>query len=303
MTTLDTVRFDLGGRWNGRKGDFKETIKATVETGLDGEENRFSNRFFNNELTGLRIGGSLEAPLWCEVSLPRLLYGSNGRLLRPSDVPAAMDVLTGVLASVIDHVNYDRLTRCDIALHFPVRACESIAALRATRHPAVRSMPREFFETGLEWIGSQIVIRFYDKGVEQNGVTCDVMRLEFQLRGKALAKLAPLFMNGAFDVDEVHRVFYNLVSKFRPRPLAKPATMTEFLALLNSENLSFMDGRRCLEVYLSMKSSARYRDQLRREVQRSRPPQFILDLQDYVPASGEPKFIDVLDVPAVSKVA
>ena len=131
--------------------------------------------------------------------------------------------------------------------------------------------------------------------MEMNGVTADIMRLEFQFRSKALAKRAPLFYGGEFDLDNIRGVYRQEVSRFEPRKLDRPGCVTEFLGMLYRDQLAFPDGRLACDVFLDMKGSPRYKNDLRRRMLRCRPPVFVLDLLQFVPEVGWPEFLDVTE--------
>ena len=290
MSTLDTVRFDLfpapwGNEvprgWRDLQGGRRETRGAEITA--------TAYRILQHEESGLRVGGTPSEPEWLEVSLPRLLHETNGILLKPEEVPAAVERMRGLLADVVPATALSDLTRADLVNHFRFRPEDVIQAMRGLPHPKVRTKGREFFGTGLEWPGSKVHIRFYDKRAEQDGVPGDIMRLEFQLRGR---KHLPAIWDGAsFDCATLHGYYRRLVLQFEPRKLARPSDLAGFLAWLDRSGI-LVEEQRPLEVYLSLKSNAKYRQRLSAKVRAALVPELVLDFNRLLPAGGWPVWID-----------
>jgi hypothetical protein len=192
------------------------------------------------------------------------------------------------------------LTRADLALHLEVDRIAALASLRGVKHPRVRSYPREFFGTGLEWLGTRLVVRLYDKRAEQDGIPGDTLRLEFQLRTKALAKAPRLFDGENLLAENARDCFRGLALAFTPKPVASPTSLVQFLALLQKADV-YLQGRPALEVFLGMKRSEKYRAHLRRSVQAADVPEFILYLDDLLPLAAWPKLVDLPPIDVISE--
>lgn len=207
------------------------------------------------------------------------------------DIPGALNQARSLLGAVAENCSLAQLTRADITQHLEVDRMASLAALHGVRHPRVRSDPREFFGTGLEWCGSAIVIRYYDKSAEQNGVPGDLMRLEFQLRTKALAKLPSLWDGKILNADAARQIYRLLSLEFKPQPVAQPGSLVEFLALLQRESVELC-GRPAVEVFVSMKKTPKYQRWLRSQVMAADVPEFLLELDLLLPLDAWPKLVD-----------
>jgi hypothetical protein len=304
MSTFDTVRWDLAvhpwgvnvpAGWAERTG-----TSSTIESGKDQRLNHY--KMLQHEQSGLRVGGDAYSARWLEVSLPRLLHGSNGYLLRPDQIPEAITRVQALLAQVAPNASLVELTRADLVVNLFVDRVASIAALRGVRHPRVRGYPKEYFETGLDWVGTRVVVRFYDKGAEMNSAPSDYMRLEFQLRAKALAK-APCLWDGKTLIAENARTHYReLALGFEPKPVANPSSLLHFLALLHREQVQVL-GQSAVEVYLATGKNEKYRRRVRAQIQGIEVPDFILYLPELLPIDAWPTFHDCLPLEAAELVA
>jgi hypothetical protein len=290
MSTLDTVRFDLKpAAWTGKLPPGWKDIRGTRSELHGTEKTDTGYRMLQHQTTGLRVGGSPSDALWLETSMPRLVHPSNGILLRPGQVPLAVERCRELLDAAAPASSLEEMTRADLALHFREHPDNVIQALRGLKHPKVRRAAREFFGTGLEWPGANVHARFYDKRMEQDRRPGDVMRLEFQVRGR---KHLPAIWNGRdFDMATAHRSYRRLALGFQPRPLTRPADLAGFLAWLDRSNVLVRDERPA-EVFLSMKSSVRYRQHLRAQMRRAIVPEFVLDFTRLIPETGSPEWID-----------
>jgi hypothetical protein len=89
---------------------------------------------------GIRFYGNREVIVTVEASLPRILFGHNGRLLlSQADINASLRKLDCTLGKISqrpeDGFEY---TRVDLVWHVPGSCAEFILAHRDVRHPRVR---------------------------------------------------------------------------------------------------------------------------------------------------------------------
>jgi hypothetical protein len=228
-----------------------------------------------------------------ETSLPRLLHPSNGILLKPSEMPASVSRLRNLLALAAPDAALGQMTRADLVLHFRMDPDDAIQAFRGIPHPKVRRAAREFFGTGLEWPGDHVHIRFYDKLREMEQRRGDIMRLEFQLRGRK--QLPAIWDGSAFDMVTAHLFYRRLALGFEPRSLSRPSDLVGFLAWLE-RNAGTVKGQRPLDVYLAMKKPE-YGRQLRASVRRASVPELVLDFRELLEPDSLPDFIDCYPTP------
>jgi len=161
-------------------------------------------------------GDSLERVLeMAECSLPKLLFGHNGRVLENQDqLDAALAKLREVLGTIADVPDISEWEpwRVDIAWNFdrPVRPLVlAHAALR------VRGIQREGTlhpgYDGVSWRGakSRFMVTFYDKA-RQMRVPGSVLRAEVSLRGEQLARR--LHGGDWHDFSALWRTYRNIMA-------------------------------------------------------------------------------------------
>ena len=133
-------------------------------------------------------GGNIR---WAEASLPRLLFGHNGRVLaEQTQINEALNKLRDELSifALVPPVSQLQAGRVDIAWNFPVLARPLIMAHGYLRVPTIRRGPTRFpDDTGISWrgAGSQMVLTMYDKS-KQMHVPGSVLRVELSLRNQRL---------------------------------------------------------------------------------------------------------------------
>lgn len=253
---IDTVRFKLNPvRFRGLELPGWEMYKR-IAPGEDGSP--VESSWYQHKETALRIGGPSDQSSWMEVSLPRLFYGSNGYLLRPADMNsaavAAFDLASDVL---VDYVAPEGLSRYDLVHHFTGEARDYVCSLRGLKHKRVRRVAVEWFESGLEWPGTNVYIRLYDKRAEMERKPGDIQRLEFQLRKKALNAVWSL--DKGFDATKCFNQFKDLSAQFSTRSVPRIGSMNELLCWLRSEKVT-VNGIDPVERFMATRSRAqRYR--------------------------------------------
>jgi hypothetical protein len=300
MCTFDTLKFavrcgfwrsDLDPEiWEQSHGVKVRTSPARVSKGVrfDASEVRKSWRLAQDRASGLRVFGTLEEPQSIEFSLPRVAHGTNAVLLRPEAVDAAMGRVLGLLGAVSDGARLADPLRVDMADHLPdVRPIDGIASLRGIRHPAIRQTPVEYTGTGLDWRGSELHVRFYDKGAEQ-GSPGGPMRLEVQMRG---SKVPGIWDGSRLDSKLAYYHYRKHVLAMVPRPLYRAVSVVQKLAALEAAGTK-IDGRPVYEFWGADQHPKR-RAKLAADVLAQVAPRWLLDLRSRYPESLEwPELID-----------
>lgn len=231
---IDTVRFTLfsapfpelvpvGWQRNRRKYEDDHTDEWREQT------------IFQHSGTDMRIGGVDGQASWLEVSLPKILHDSNGYLLRPAEINLAYRSALDLALDVLEVCVPEKITRYDLVHHFRGLASEFIASLYGLKHRAVRNKCVAFFDTGIEWPGTQTRIRLYDKKAEQDGVSGMTQRLEFQLRKKALRDIWSA--QKGFDCEALYRQYKDLCGGFARRRIPRMGTLAEVLCWLKENNV------------------------------------------------------------------
>ena len=114
----------------------------------------------------------------CEVSLPRVLFGHNGKLLSSQSdigralhkVYALLDLFTGPALSQRE------FTRVDLVWQFKGNPSDFALAHCDCLHPMIRRPAIDYRNNGLRWEGSHLNILMYDKLLQQKKMAGDVVR-------------------------------------------------------------------------------------------------------------------------------
>lgn len=300
---IDTVKSFTGGSWAKRAlpDGWKARESVVVETD-DGKRKEVAQRFLTHEETGLRVWGDDQAPLFCECSLPRLVFPHNGFLIsEESHLHAARARLHGLASQVVEDFNPYRLTRLDTVWQFRGNPAAWVSSLGAARLPFVRKEPRIFFGESVEFVGSRLVLRVYDKGLEHDGRRgADVVRVEYQARSKALhdKASAALFLGltslNALTVRHAYPWYRATVTAF-PAFRVPPSAMSvgAFLGALRAEGVKLY-GRPAEEVYFSGRSrSTIWR--LRRSIAAASAQEWLtIDLEELLPPDRLPPVVNLV---------
>jgi len=139
--------------------------------------------------TRLKIDSTGRNVAWVECSLPRLLFGHNGKLLSTQDeLDAALTKLREIgsrYAEVPPFAEW-QLKRLDLCWNFDLPARPFIFAHATLRIPGIRSEATVFGAgDGVSWQGakSRFVVTLYDKAREL-GAEGNAIRVEISFRGK-----------------------------------------------------------------------------------------------------------------------
>jgi hypothetical protein len=247
---IDTIRLKVFG------SPFKLVSAAgwDMQSGTrDREDGTVRWTQMQHKPSDLRVYGTDGMVESIEVSLPKLLHGCNGRLLRPHDVNMAYYAAIDLASDVVEQVNPEKLTRLDLVHHFDGWAYDFIASLWGLKHRSIRNKQQQFFESSLTWPGKEMKINLYDKKAELCGTPGRVQRLEAQLHGKKLPDVWSA--SGGFRVEECYKEYRKICSGFAARKIPVLGTIEELLHWLK-ENEVRVHGVDPVERYLSCKSRA-----------------------------------------------
>jgi hypothetical protein len=190
---------------------------------------------------------------WVQTSLPRVLFGDNGRLIRsPEQLVEAQQrfklILNGI--SAIRHP-LTEYVRVDLVLHFRCNVEKFIAAHRHCRHPLIRKETAEYGVRGLKLPGTGVGICFYDKKKEMKIGHGDILRVEVQLKKPKLGKLfgkadRPLY---ALDFSTCYLVYREILCQFEPAEVMEPFGLNPLLAYCEVAGFTLPNGLTAMENY------------------------------------------------------
>lgn len=301
---FDTVRFTA----NFEGLEPQEPLKAGFSAypkriGVDRQGEVLAvNQSWGHEETGLRFGVGPSGG-WVEVSWPRLLFPDNGRLVRShADVTAGWRRLRELLgqafgqAAPVDLV--ERLTRVDLVGQFRSNPVRFLVAHKACRHPAVRKSTVDFFSIeGSEevwWKGVDNQCRMYDKTFELRGKPGDVVRVEWQLRGRSLEKRLGSDPGHLEDLGACYQAYKCLCEGFQPQAVYTVRTQAEILRVCEIEGLHLANGQTVTELWASMLRSKSAKWELRKKVQAAHVVKQDISWQELLPKIYDSRaFVDV----------
>jgi hypothetical protein len=187
-----------------------------------------------------RVRGSVKAMrlTWAEVSLPKLLFGHNGRVLEnQAQLDAALAKLREELNSIADvpEIAKWQICRADLAWNFDLQAESLILAHAALRVPGIQRGAALFDGgQGVSWrdARSHFMVKLYDKA-RQMHVPGSILRGEISLRGQ---KLNRHLDTGKFqDYNALYQVYHNIMASIPP--IQKPSKATNWQDALGAEPL------------------------------------------------------------------
>lgn len=221
---VDTIRAGFFGEWRPSAHDgwdvrVTRRIKGDGEAAWEGVE-----RLMVHRDSGMRVGGTEEFSLWLEVSLPRMIHGTNAMMIRDQgQLDEAIERLLAAAREVsvpLSAVMGAALSRVDLCAQFRFPPDLMILAHREAVHPCFRRRPDHYRGGSLRFVGSERVCKFYDKLHEMSRQPGDVVRVEWELRSRALARdfgREPVVLGG-LRIDDCYQTFRRLCLAFEPAP-------------------------------------------------------------------------------------
>ena len=292
---IDTVRlFCPHERLPDVPHDWDLTTYASSKVRSGGEVVERAGFTLEHRPTGLRAKGSGTTIEWVEASLPRLLYGHNGRLITcQHDIDRAMRMVSRLLKQVGEQLTALRyFTRVDLVWQFQGDPAAFMAAHRNCKHRSIRKEAGSFNHNSLWWHGSEMRVSMYDKVLEQTGKAGDVVRVEVQLRGKRLKKeLAE--DDGrvtSLDFDTCYRAYRRILLGFSPASLPKAGSMAQMLALAERHDWT-ANGVSAFDLWAREKS-AKQISRVRKQMATLRPEVHQIDWEALLPVNSLPSVVE-----------
>lgn len=293
---IDTIRLNMlsvegwkdpGPGWSFQRG---EKLLQDAESSGPVET---SYRVYKHEETGLRVGGSDVSPRWAEVSLPHLVYGSNGILLKERDCAAASAAVRDLVHECVRDPGWEGVSRLDLVGQFQGDLRQWNEALRRIPHRRVRRSGLEFFDSGMVWPGKNLHVRLYDKGLEQTGKRSSCVRLEFQARGKLIPACCSSEDGLSIDYEGAYGAYRRFCLGFNPKVVPIIGKLVDLFAWCNQCGFQH-EGMTPTEMYLRG-LSARHERRIRAQLLSSKLRYFRIDWDRLVPEMGDAPFIDFVE--------
>lgn len=246
--------------------------------------------------TGYHAHGKLGEIRYHRASLPRLLHGSNGRLIKNQ---AELDSALALLAANAGQLGYcaspsHHYTRVDLVWQFRGDPAQFVQAHRVCRHPRIRSNPIRYEERSIAFAGSEMRISIYDKVRERFGRDGNIVRVEVQLRGGRLEEeLGDGDRVTHLDFAACYQAYRRILLGFQPSTIPVVSSIGRLLALGEREGWQ-SGGVPCFDLYTAGLCK-RQVHRIRKEIASLRPELFSLDWEQLLPADGPPPVIEITD--------
>ncbi len=274
--------------------------KITSKSGSRTEKGMVLPNLHHYELLDQEVGifvraGEDRSIFSVQASLPRVLFGHNGILLKSqADIDLALKEVDRRIDQIAVRANNIRtFSRVDLVLHFNGNPGKFIQAHRNFRFPGIRSEPVYYGKQGLFWRGSDLKVRLYDKALKEYRKSSEIVRLEFELHGEKLRKS----FNGNWlpvaelNFHDCYRVFRRLAFQFEPSELPKTTRIGDLLAVGATAGWNFQ-GLSQFDLYTSQLSSKRT-SQLRKEIAAKRIEYFSINWANLLPDPLVPPLLDL----------
>lgn len=257
-----------------------------------------------DEASGLRCSFQGTKITAVEVSLPRLLFGTNGKLIdSQKQIDDALKKADDLIAHIATPARPIRnFTRVDLVWHF--RSIPPLRFFLAHQHcnfPEIKRKVTEFKinvsrnrfrTTGIEWQGDKLRVKMYDKTQfkDENGNTFKfpsyIVRVEITLRGQ---KLRDKLSHGAgvtnLNLESCYRCYRAMLLKFHPEAVADLSSKEEILFLALRKGIPVFD---LLSGTMSDKTLSRLRKKMSKRLLES----YQIDWNKLLPAGRLPQKYD-----------
>ncbi|HOW64854.1 MAG TPA: hypothetical protein PK256_06170 [Verrucomicrobiota bacterium] len=246
--------------------------------------------------TGLRASGSEAAMHQFEVSLPRVLFGHNGRLLKSQkEIDTAMDQVREILDEIGEGPDEPPVfKRVDLVWQFKGDPKLFIAAHEKARHRRIRRDAVRFENGSLTWIGSSRSVVIYDKLLEMTrNQPGDVVRAEVRLRGCALKRMFGPEPIRQLSFDRCYEAYRNTMLGFCPNKVPRPSNFAESLAVAQREGWQ-SGGVSAFDIFCGHLGQ-RQRRRLQKQMAQIRGETFGFDWADLLPEGHPPAPVEITD--------
>lgn len=199
-------------------------------------------RIFRHNATRLRasfLAGILE---YAEVSLPRVLYGHNSRLIASQN---ALNHAVNVVSSLLDEITQPArsepiYTRIDLVWQIGGDIKEFLLAYRNARTRFVRKPAIIYTDSGLRWQGRGFVLNLYEKTLRETKKPGHIIRIEAQLRGKALERhLGNDIKHLRFR--RLYRAYRKILLSLNPTAIPRLTRCADILAFAERNGIPLVD--------------------------------------------------------------
>lgn len=300
---LDTIRIETNRLFNldipdSLPDNWSSTDKFSEGVNDDGRHWESRKFTLTERDTGVRVSGTRLSALRIEASLPRLLFGHNGRLIHTQDqLDEALDKLNDLASEVCfpaDDQVQDHVSRADLVWQLRGNIAEFLAAHKNCRHKSIRKLMGHYQGQGFYFQGQQLRVRFYDKRLKQHGQPGGVVRVEVQLFGNRLREAFSGFewrKLTSLSFWRCYEVYREIMCGFCPNPLPRVSTMAEILALADREGWT-SSGIPLFDI-VTAQQSKRNVSRLRKQMALLRPAIHEINWETLLPKDELPPLVEL----------
>lgn len=256
-----------------------------------GQQQSFS---CDDDATGYHAHGQSSEYKHHRASLPRLLHGSNGKLIKTqSELDAGLSLLLQKAGELGEPSTPDfHFTRVDLVWQFVGDTAVYIQAHREARHPRIRRDPTRYESRSLALEGSEMRITMYDKMRELYKHNGNIVRVEIQLKGKRLKEeLGNGNLVTELDFGRCYQAYRRIMMGFTTEKVPRAGTIAELLAIGEHEGWK-SGGATQFEIY-SNRLGVRQVMRIREAMSAFRPVVFDIDWAEILPPDGPPPPVEI----------
>ena len=311
---LDTVRGKITRPWVKGIQD-NPPFGWKVRTGTMEDSNGIERTIVScsHEQSGMYIKGDEMGSHVIQVSLPRLLHGDNTNLIKNQDeLDMAFSKMRLQMLDLLECDAIPRWTRLDMVWNFKGNISEFIAIFNNTKHPRVRSAVRVYGGESISWKGKRIEIQIYDKLKEKGKASrCEETIVRAEVRQSVTHdKLHEDDPSNPYSIicepvhggylptfEKCYDYYRKVMVQLSPKTIPEMASRSplDFLAYLQANNLTDLQGVPLVDLYLAKKSrSSKYR--LQRELKARVLRHKFISWHALLPEESIPKPITYSDV-------
>lgn len=289
--------------------------------GDDDHYRESETRTYKHVESGLKAVGDDVRINKVEVSLPRVLHGSNGKLIKSDlELEDALCRALAIVREIAIPTNYEpeysicepeysinsgdpddlgssdekfRFQRVDLVWQFRGNPKDFITAHFHLRHKRVRRATGHYDGQSLYWPGTGFRVCMYDKELELNKRRGDVIRVEVQIRGMPSLRKWFGFEKHLTDLrfDECYDIYRTILCEFNPSPLPEVGGLVELLAV-GERNGWKHHGVGIFDLWAREKNP-NYARQVKTKMAKLNLREFGINWSELLPEQGPPEPVEV----------
>ena len=263
-------------------------------TGDRDGHSRIKTVSYADPTTGYRAYGDTYCLKYHRASLPRLLHGDNGKLIKSqAELDAAMDLLLAKAGELgIPQIHGYQYTRVDLVLQFIGDPAAFVSAHLHARHPRIYSDPVRYETRSLALKGSELRITIYDKIYKTFKRNGNIVRVEIQLKGRVLMEMLGQGQKvTSLNFDDCYQTYRRIMVGFVSNAIPKVGGGINLLAAAQRDGYR-PNGISAFDFYTTGKCERQIR-RIKKELASYRSVVHEIDWSQLLPADGPPPPVEL----------